>query len=155
MFRAGVALLALALAAPAHSASPDDPPIEGPAVPAPPAVIARDALGRVTLRAMRVPSAFVFDGVLEESFYRDVSSFGGFVQQEPHEGRPATDRTEVWLFYDNTYLYVSARMWESEPGHRLSTEMRRDANTLYGNDHLGVSFDSFYDRHNGYGFATR
>ena len=32
--------------------------------------------------------------------------------------------------------------------------MRRDANNLYNNDHFGVSFDSFYDRRNGYGFAV-
>jgi hypothetical protein len=154
MFRTAVVLLAVCLAVPAGARSADDPSIDGPPVPAPPAVIARDSQGRITVRAMRVPSTFVFDGILEEPFYRDVPSFGDFVQQEPREGQPATDRTEVWLFYDNTYLYVSARLWESEPGHRLSTEMRRDANNLYSNDHFGVAFDSFYDRHNGYGFAV-
>ena len=29
--------------------------------------------------------------------------------------------------------------------------MRRDANTMFANDHFGVAFDSFYDRRNGYG----
>ena len=103
---------------------------------------------------MRVPSPLVFDGTLDEPFYRSVPSFGDFIQQEPHEGQPATDKTEVWVFFDRDYLYVSARMFDAEPDKRVSTEMRRDANTLYNNDHFGVSFDGFYDRRNGYGFAV-
>ena len=60
-------------------------------------MIARDAQGRVTMRAMRVPSAFVFDGVLEEPFYRDIKPVGDFIQQEPNEGAPATEKTEDML----------------------------------------------------------
>lgn len=96
----------------------------------------------------------MFDGVLEEPFYREVPPFGDFIQQEPHEGQPATDKTEVWVFYDRDNLYVSARMYDAEPDKRIATEMRRDANNLYNNDHFGVSFDGFYDRRNGYGFAV-
>ena len=101
-----------------------------------------------------MPSPFVFDGRLEEPFYNDVASFGDFVQQEPHEGQPATDKTEVWVFFDSDNLYVSARLCEPQPDKRVATEMRRDANNLYNNDHFGVSFDGFYDRRNGYGFAV-
>ena len=153
MWRLGFVFCALALAASVSAQSTDDPAVNGLSIPAAPDVIARDGQGQITLRTTRLPSALDFDGKLDESFYRDVPSFGDFVQQEPHEGQPATDRTEVWVFYDDTNLYVSARLWESEPGHRLSTEMRRDANNLYNNDHFGIVFDSFYDRHNGYGFA--
>ena len=81
-------------------------------------------------------------------------SFGDFIQQEPHEGQPATDKTEVWVFFDRDNLYVSARMYDAQPDKRVATEMRRDANNLYNNDHFGVSFDGFYDRRNGYGFAV-
>jgi hypothetical protein len=101
-----------------------------------------------------VPSPLNFDGHLDEAFYYDVPPFGDFIQQEPHEGQQATDRSDVWVFYDRDYLYVSARLWESEKGRRVATEMRRDANNLYTDDHFGVSFDGFYDRRNGYGFAV-
>ena len=101
-----------------------------------PAVIARDEQGHITFRAMRVPSPLVFDGTLDEPFSRDVRSFGDFIQQEPHEGQPATDKIEVWVFFDRDYLYVSAKMYDSEPDKRVSTEMRRDANTLYNNDQM-------------------
>jgi hypothetical protein len=149
----GAVLLSLLTAVPVL-AQGSDPPIQGPPPPAPPAVIARDAQGRVTIRTMRVPSPFVFDGVLEEPFYKDVPSFGDFIQQEPHEGQPSTEKTEVWVFFDKDYLYVSARLWDSQPDKRVATEMRRDANNLYNNDHFAVSFDGFYDRRNGYGMAV-
>jgi len=147
-------LIALMVCAPAVARAAEDPAIQGPPPPRFPEVIARDAQGRVTLRTQRVPSPLNFDGNLDEPFYQDVPSFGDFIQQEPHEGQAATDRTEVWVFYDRDYLYVSARLWESEGGHRVSTEMRRDANNLYTDDHFGLTFDGFYDRRNGYGFAV-
>jgi hypothetical protein len=149
----GAALLALITVIPA-AAQDGDPPIEGPAPPAAAGMVERDAQGRMTFRTMRVPTPFVFDGVLDEPFYRDIPGMSDFVQQEPREGQPATDKTEVWVFYDRDYLYVSARLWEREPEKRVATEMRRDANNLYNNDHFGVSFDGFYDRRNGYGFAV-
>ena len=148
----GTALLLLTTV-PAFAQS-GDPTIDGPPPPAAPAIIARDAQGHITFRATRVPTPLVFDGALDEPFYRDVPSFGDFVQQEPHDGQPATDKTEVWVFFDRDYLYVSARMYDAEPDKRVATEMRRDANTLYNNDHFGVVFDTFYDRRTGYGFAV-
>ena len=149
-----IIFLLLIVLSSAAGAAADDPAILGPPPPTFPDMIARDGQGRVTVRATRVSSPLVFDGVLEEPFYRDVPAFGDFIQQEPHEGQPATDKSDVWIFYDRDYLYVCARLWESESGHRVSTEMRRDANNLYTDDHFGVSFDGFYDRRNGYGFAV-
>jgi len=143
-----------AAASPLLAQSSGDPVIVGPPEPSFPAVIARDGQGHVTVRATNVPAPFVFDGRLDEPFYRDTPAFGDFIQQEPHEGQPATEQTDVWIFYDRDNLYISARMWESEAGHRVSTEMRRDANNMYTEDHFGVSFDGFYDRRNGYGFAV-
>jgi hypothetical protein len=148
----GAVLLVACLSVPAF-AQTSDPPLEGPAPPAPPAVIAREGT-QVTLRTMRVPSPLTFDGALDEPFYGEVPSFGDFIQQEPHEGAAATEKTEVWVFYDRDYLYVSARMWESESGRRIATEMRRDANNIGTGDHFAVTFDPFYDRRNGYGFVV-
>ncbi|MGC4084870.1 MAG: DUF5916 domain-containing protein [Vicinamibacterales bacterium] len=146
-------LVLLALSVPS-AAQTTDPPIEGPPPPELPEMIARDAQGRITMRALRTPSPLNFDGVLDEPFYRDVKPVGDFIQQEPAEGAPATEKTDVWVFFDRDNLYVSARMYDSQPDKRVATEMRRDANNLFNNDHFGVSFDGFYDRRNGYGFVV-
>ena len=122
--------------------------------PVPPAVISRDDEGRVTIRATRLTEPLVLDGRLDERLYRDTESIGGFVQQEPREGEPATEKTEVWVAYDDAAVYVGARLWESDPSKRVMSDMRRDANNLYNNDHFAVLLDTFYDRHNGYTFSA-
>ena len=58
---------------------------------------------------------------------RDVPPFGDFVQQEPLEGQPATEKTEVWVFFDDENIYVGARLWETDAGAPVTSEMRRDA----------------------------
>jgi hypothetical protein len=123
-------------------------------VPELPEVIVRDGTGVATIRTLRTPSPIIVDGQLEEAVYRDVKPFGEFVQQEPFEGQPSTERTEVWVFFDDKNVYVSARLWETEPGRRVTSDMRRDANNMYNNDHFGVLFDTFKDGRNAFGFSS-
>jgi len=93
-----------------------------------------------------------FDGRLDEAFYSQTKSISDFVQQEPFEGQPATEKTEVWVFFDEQYVFVSARMFETDSARRVTSDMRRDSSNLFNNDHFGVMFDTFYDRRNGYTF---
>ena len=123
-------------------------------VPELPEVIVRDGHGVATIRTLRAPSPIIVDGQLEEAVYRDVKPFGEFVQQEPFEGKPATEKTEVWVFFDDKNVYVSARLWETEPERRVTSDMRRDANNMYNNDHFAVLFDTFNDRRNAFGFSS-
>ncbi len=128
--------------------------IDGPAPPEAPDVIARDETGRVTVRAIRLPESLQVDGKLEESVYRTVPSMSGFIQQEPRAGEPATEETEVWVFFDEDNIYVSARCWDSHPERMVANEMRRDNFNLYMNENFAVIFDTFHDRRNGFLFFT-
>jgi len=91
-----------------------------------------------TLRAVRLTAPLALDGRLDEAVYASVPPTGGFTQQEPNEGEPATEETDVWVFYDDTNIYVSARCWDSEPLREIANEMRRDGN-LMQNDNLVVT----------------
>ena len=55
--------------------------IYGPPPPEPPEVIARDEMGRVTLRATRISEPIVLDGELDDAVYARVPSVGGFIQR--------------------------------------------------------------------------
>ncbi len=101
---------------------------------------------------MRLPSPQNFDGRLDELFYANVPAISDFVQQDPAEGRPSEEKTEVWVFFDEEYVYVSARLWETQPSRRVMSDLQRDSMNLYNNDHFGIMFDTFYDRRNGYYF---
>src|SRR5687768_17289554 len=45
------------------------------------------------------------DGKLDESIYEEIRPASGFIQLEPDGGQPATERTEVWVFYDDEHVY--------------------------------------------------
>ena len=128
---------------------------DGPPPPVAPEVIARDpASDRVTVRAVRIDTPPKIDGRLDEEIYRTTKSMSDFIQIEPHEGTPATERTEVWLFYDRSNVYVSARCWDSHPERMIEKEMRHDNTAITQNEYFAFSFDTFYDRRNGVFFTV-
>ena len=117
--------------------------------PVPPATIARGSSGGVTVRAQWVVTPLAPDGRLDEVVYTDVPPMSGFIQVEPQVGALAIEQTEVWLFFDDTQVYVTIRAWDSAPDQLVATEGRRDNLTiLNGNDMVGFSLDTFYDRRN-------
>ena len=126
-----------------------------PGTPAQPTIVmTREASGKATVQAVRLTGDFALDGVLSEEIYSTVAPLGDFVQQEPNEGAPATEKTEAWIFYDDENVYVAARLHESEPTRRVASEMRRDSFNMFNNDHIAVLFDTFNDHRNGFGFSA-
>ena len=67
------------------------------------------------MRAFRVPSPPRIDGRLDEEVYRTVDPITDFIQQEPDEGQPATEKTDAWILFDDVNLYICARNWDSHP----------------------------------------
>ena len=129
--------------------------IDGPPAPVPPAVMTRNEQGQATVRAVRLDQRLDFDGVLDEAVYGTVPAISGFIQLTPDVGAPATERTEAWILFDETNIYVSARLWDSAPESQwVANEMRRDTSQLRQNDTFAVLFDTFYDRRNGVHFYT-
>jgi hypothetical protein len=143
-------ILGQAVPAPAPPADDSD----GPPAPALPETIARDGNGRATVRAVRTPAPIRVDGRLDEAVYQDVRPITGFIQMEPRAGEPATERTEVWLLYDDTNLYVTFKAWESAPERQIANELRRDSNNIRQGDSVGFGFDTFHDRRNALQFET-
>ena len=111
--------------------------------------MARDADGRVTARAVRLDAPLELDGRLDDAVYARVQPMTDFIQNDPVEGAPASERTEVWILFDDEYVYLSARCWESRPDRLRATEMRRDNTNIAQDDNLAWAFDTFYDRRNG------
>ena len=143
-----------ALAATAGGRTAGLPAIDGPPAPVAPDVITRDEAGRVTMRATRIDRPLTLDGQLDEEIYSVVPGAGGFIQQEPREGEPATEKTDVWIFFDDENIYVAARCWDSsDPDRWVVNELQRDGNVSQ-NENLAVQFDTFYDRRNGFYFQT-
>jgi hypothetical protein len=147
--------------APLQATGPDDGVsgtsvvIDGSPPPVAPETMTRDAANRPTIRAIKLSEPLRVDGQLDEAVYREEQPFGGFIQVVPKPGAPASELTDVWVTYDSTNIYVSARCWDSAPPEQwVANELRRDTNQLRQNDHIGVMFDTFYDRRSGFMFYT-
>ncbi|MGD9903043.1 MAG: DUF5916 domain-containing protein [Vicinamibacterales bacterium] len=127
--------------------------IDGPPAPVAPATISRDDAGHATVRAIRLLAPLDVDGQLDEPVYADNPPFGDLIQVVPATGQPATEKTELWLMFDDRNIYVGARVHESAPPEAwVANEYRRDSSPLRQNDHVGVGFDTFYDRRSGFMF---
>jgi hypothetical protein len=126
--------------------------IDGPPPPGAPAVISRDNAGRATMRAVRLEEPLHLDGHLDESVYESIPGAGDFIQTEPREGQPATEKTELWIFFDDRNIYVAVRCWDSQPDRIVANEMRRDNVNIFLNDNVTVAFDTYYDRRSGFFF---
>jgi hypothetical protein len=71
---------------------------------------------RKRAEAVRVEDGAIrVDGQLDDRAWQNVPILADFVQKEPVEGAPPTDRMEVRFAYDDTALYVGARMYSSGP----------------------------------------
>jgi hypothetical protein len=154
MLCAGAAPTSMAQDLATAAAAGSLPAIVGPAAPVAPASINRDDRGRATIRAFRLTAPITLDGVLDENVYESVPAAGGFIQQVPLEGQPATEQTEMWVFFDDRNFYLSLRCLDSEPEREVATELRRDSNGLVTNESVSIAIDTFYDHRNGFVFQT-
>ena len=114
---------------------------------------AREASAPPVGSATRTDVPPVIDGTLDEAVWANATVITDFVQHEPLEGQPATERTEIRILYDDDAVYVGARLLDGDPSRILLGENRRDAN-LRDADALLLLLDTFRDRQNAYVFGT-
>ena len=107
-----------------------------------------------TVAASRVDAAPVLDGVLDEPVWSVAAAIDAFVQQEPDEGAPASERTEARILYDGENLYIGVRAFDSEPDGVIATEMRRDSDRILEEDNFQIILDTFKDFRSAYMFVT-
>ena len=136
-----IALAALAAAAPLSAQQGEDP--------------ARGAgtRERVTATPVRTASPPVIDGRLDDAAWAAAQPLSGFLQREPVQGEPISERTEVRLLVDDEALYVGAWLFDRAPDEIVLGERIRDADLERG-DYFGIILDTYRDRQNGFIFST-
>src|SRR5688572_11189887 len=103
--------------------------------------------------ATRVTESLRIDGSLNEAAWNRADVASDFTQSEPREGQPATEATEVMVMFDDHFLYVGARMRDSDPAHEIVNDIRKDFRED-DQDGFEVIIDTFRDRRNGYVFIV-
>ncbi len=106
---------------------------------------------RPRLSITRTSQAPRIDGLLDDGAWSDAPVISEFTQEEPKEGMPATEKTQIRLLYDSNYLYVGIRAYDSEPKRIVAKEMQRDV-FLDAEDSVSLTLDTFHDFRTGYYF---
>lgn len=101
--------------------------------------------------AVRTDHSPKIDGILTDQVWKEIKPASGFIEFKPVPGRVETQdrRTEVRIAYDNTAIYIGARMYD-EPDSVFREIMPRD--NLDNSDFIGIIFDTYLDRINAFGF---
>jgi len=138
--------LSLALACLAPAAGYAQQPAEHP--PARPPSTERRTMTAVPLDD---GEAIDLDGRLDEPWWRRAVPAADFIQQDPDNGAPATEPTEVRILYTRDALYIGVTCFDSQPDKWLGFQRRRDEG-LVADDRFMWTIDTFLDGRTAYYF---
>ncbi|MBY0245958.1 MAG: carbohydrate binding family 9 domain-containing protein [Sphingobacteriaceae bacterium] len=101
--------------------------------------------------ATRTISSPKIDAILDDKVWQNVPIATDFIEHRPNFGKKEAyeKRTEVKILYDNSAIYVAAQMYD-KPDSVVHEMVARD--NIGNADFIGITFDTFLDKINGYGF---
>ena len=98
----------------------------------------------------RVEGDIVIDGVVNEPAWERMVPFD-ITQKVPVAGAPPSQPTEIRIGYDEDYIYLSGRLYDSEPDRIVANTKKRDDFTE-NTEWVGLLIDTYDDRENALGF---
>jgi hypothetical protein len=107
--------------------------------------------GQKTVQIARTALKPTIDGALDDAVWATAARIDNLHQVNPVEYAEPSERTEIYLLYDDDALYVAARMF-TPPGQLTANVMRQGA-SITQEDSLFVTLDPFNTRRGGYFFG--
>lgn len=102
------------------------------------------------LKATRINATITVDGKVDEPVWNTITPLK-VTQKVPDAGADPTQKTELRLAYDNQYLYLSGRMFDTEPQKIVANSKKRD-DFSENTEWCGLLIDSYNDRENALAF---
>src|SRR6478609_12086460 len=100
---------------------------------------------------VRITSPIKVDGVLTEPSWQG-QGMEQFTQREPVVDSAPSERTVVWVAYDDHAIYVAARMYDTYPDSIMAILARRD--NFAQSDRFNVWIDAYNDDRSGFFFGV-
>jgi hypothetical protein len=95
-----------------------------------------------------------FDGIVNEPAWASAGPLPVLMYQ-PNHGNAPSERTEIYITYDQDYLYLAGKLYYNNGARIIATSKKRDVLPMdRGNDYLGILLDTFGDNENAYCFQT-
>lgn len=117
----------------------------------PPAAWAQNQRPEVGAVRLGEADAIVVDGVPDEAVWQKALPATNFLQRDPNNGQPASERTEVRVVFDQDRIILGVTCFDSEPDRLLGNQMQRDQ-PFSADDRFMWSIDPFLDGRSGYFF---
>lgn len=102
------------------------------------------------LQAHKTSNQIVIDGMVSDEEWNSIPIIS-LSQKVPNAGDDPTQKTELRIAYDENYLYLSGRMFDTEPDKIVANSKRRDDFTE-NSEWCGLLIDSYNDRENALAF---
>lgn len=117
-------------------------------------VIAADSLSSISIPQInQEPTLADFAGMSPATaLARQMTKIEGFVQREPIDGAAATQRTEVYVAYDQSKLYAVFLAFDSNPELIRANLASRE--NIGGDDSVEITIDTFNDQRTAYTFRV-
>ena len=110
------------------------------------------ATGRPSVSTTRTSRPPRVDGRLDDAVWQEATRITEFVQQQPLDGAPATEKTEVFVANDANNLYFGIYAHYSDPV--LIRANLSDRDRTFNDDTISVYFDPFLDQQRAYVFSV-
>jgi len=91
------------------------------------------------------------DGLLNDPAWDAVEWEGDFVERRPDENTTPDHKTKFKIVYDQKFLYVGIRAYDSDPD---KIEMRLSRRDGFQGDWVGIFIDSYHDKRSAFSFIT-
>jgi hypothetical protein len=112
-----------------------------------------DGAREKSTRIVRTGTPPVIDGVLDDDAWRLAAQVEDLHEIQPTEYAPASERTVVYLLYDQNAIYIGARLYDQDPS-QITARILRQGEEVFSDDWFSVMLDPFHDRRSGYRFMT-
>ena len=109
--------------------------------------------GQKSVMLVRTDTPPVIDGVLDDAVWQNAAYIENLHQVRPIEYAEPSERTEIYLLYDDDTLYVGARMHMADPSVITANVLRQYDQQMTQDDTLFVTLDPFNTRRSGYFFG--
>ncbi len=101
------------------------------------------------VKAVRAKGPLHLDGRLDEPDWAQAARVTELIQREPNLGQPISEKTEVYILFDDRHIYFGFRCFQKNPKEITAKEMARDV-SLGEDDRVQVILDTFLDGRNAY-----
>ncbi len=121
-------------------------------------MLAHDSLPTASPDSLRLALPFVkgrpsLDGKLDDRIWLEASRITRFTQSEPRDQAPPTQKSVAYVAYNDEFLFVGFRAYETDPGQIRATLFPRERGGE-SDDRVTLLIDTFLDRRRAFEFKV-